>query len=314
MLIVIALGGNALLQRGQPMTAENQRQSARTAAEALAPLAREHQLVITHGNGPQVGLLALQSDAYEGVPSYPLDVLGAESQGMIGYMIEQEFDRILHSNPPVVSLLTQVEVDPKDPAFKEPTKFIGPVYDQEAAERLAQQREWAFKQDGKWWRRVVPSPLPTRILDIKVIDLLLRNNIAVICSGGGGIPVMARNGELVGVEAVIDKDRAGALLALSLKADRYIMLTDVHAVFQHYGTPNEEAIRRASPDALQGLSFAAGSMGPKIEAACMFARTTGNEAVIGSLQESRAVIAGEAGTVISPRVTGIETATVAASA
>jgi carbamate kinase len=294
------------------MTAENQRDAARVAAEALAPLAREHQLVITHGNGPQVGLLALQSDAYRDVKAYPLDVLGAESQGMIGYMIEREFDQILRSAPPIVSLLTQVEVDPEDPAFKQPTKFIGPVYEREEAERLADERGWVFRPDGDNWRRVVPSPLPKRILDVKVIDLLLQHNIAVICAGGGGIPVMDRNGELVGVEAVIDKDRAGALLALALKADSYVMLTDVRAVYRDYGQPTQQAIRRASPDALEELSFPAGSMGPKIEAACTFARTSGNPTRIGSLQEARAVIAGEAGTLIAPSVIGIEAAAAAA--
>jgi carbamate kinase len=311
--IVMALGGNALLQRGQPMTAENQQASARVAAEALAPLARDHQLVITHGNGPQVGLLALESDAYRDVKAYPLDILGAESQGMIGYLIEREFDRVLQSDPPVVSLLTQVEVDPDDPAFKHPTKFIGPIYDKAEAESLTDERGWIFKQDGSSWRRVVPSPLPKRILDVKVIDLLLQHNIAVICVGGGGIPVMERNGELVGVEVVIDKDRAGALLALTLDADAYVMLTDVPAVYINYGEPNQQAIRRASPDALEALSFPAGSMGPKIEAACAFARTTGKPTLIGSLHEARAVIGGDAGTWVTPSVEGVEAVPVAAT-
>jgi carbamate kinase len=294
------------------MTAENQRAAARVAAEALAPLARDHELVITHGNGPQIGLLALASDAYRAVQAYPLDVLGAESQGMIGYMIETEFDRVLESSPPVVSLLTQVEVDADDPAFKNPTKYIGPIYDQSEAQTLGRERSWVFKQDGDHWRRVVPSPRPKRILDVKVIDLLLRHDISVICVGGGGVPVMERNGELVGVEAVIDKDRAGALLALSLKADAYVMLTDVPMVYLDYGQPTEVAIRRASPDALEALSFPAGSMGPKIEAACDFARTTGNPTIIGSLDQAQAVITGDAGTQVSPSVVGIETVPVPA--
>jgi carbamate kinase len=306
MRTVIALGGNALLQRGEPMTNENQRRSARVAAEALAPLARTHELVITHGNGPQVGLLALQSAAYKDVQAYPLDVLGAESVGMIGYVIEQEFDSVLQSNPPVVTLLTQIEVDADDPAFDNPTKFIGPIYGREEAERLAAERGWTVKPDGANWRRVVPSPLPVRILDVKVIDLLLTTKVAVICAGGGGIPVLNHGGQLVGVEAVIDKDRAGALLATDLKADLYVMLTDVRSVFLDYGTPRQRAVRRAFPEALRALDFAAGSMGPKIEAACTFA-ATGKPAVIGSLQDAAAVIEGNAGTVISAAVDGIET-------
>ena len=307
MRIVIALGGNALLQRGQPMTAENQRDSARVAAEALAPLARTHEVVITHGNGPQVGLLALQSAAYTDVETYPLDVLGAESVGMIGYLIEQEFDRVLNSSPPVVTLLTQIEVDPDDPAFKDPTKFIGPVYSREDAERLARERGWVVKQDGDKWRRVVPSPLPMRIPDVKVIDLLLQHHIAVICAGGGGIPIVRRDGQLVGVEAVIDKDRAGALLATLLHADAYIMLTDVPTVYLDYGKPTQQAVRRASPQALEALRFAAGSMGPKIEAACSFAQTTNNPAIIGSLHDADRVLLGQAGTSIEMASQGIET-------
>ena len=313
MRIVIALGGNALLQRGQAMTAENQRISARVAAETLAPLARNHELVITHGNGPQVGLLALQSAAYKDVESYPLDVLGAESVGMIGYMIEQEFDQVLNSDPPTVALLTQIEVDPEDPAFQNPTKFIGPVYDREEAEQLARQRGWTVKQDGDKWRRVVPSPLPLRIPDVKVIDLLLRNHVAVICAGGGGIPIVNRGGQLVGVEAVIDKDRASALLAMLLGADVYVMLTDVREVYLGYGRPTQQAIRRASPDALEAVRFPAGSMGPKIEAACTFARRTKKRAIIGSLQDAQAVLKGNAGTEISTSVEGVETVAAAAA-
>lgn len=313
MRIVIALGGNALLQRGQPMTAENQRDSARVAAEALAPLARTHEVVITHGNGPQVGLLALQSAAYTDVETYPLDVLGAESVGMIGYLIEQEFDRVLNSSPPVVTLLTQIEVDPDDPAFKDPTKFIGPVYSREDAERLARERGWVVKQDGDKWRRVVPSPLPMRIPDVKVIDLLLQHHIAVICAGGGGIPIVRRDSQLVGVEAVIDKDRAGALLATLLHADAYIMLTDVPTVYLDYGKPTQQAVRRASPQALEALRFAAGSMGPKIEAACSFAQTTNNPAIIGSLHDADRVLLGQAGTSIEMAAQGIETEAAAAA-
>lgn len=299
MRLVVALGGNALLRRGEPMTAAHQRENVRLAAQALAPLAREHQLVITHGNGPQVGLLALQSAAYTEVESYPLDVLGAESQGMIGYLIEQEFDRMLDSRPPTVTLLTLVEVDVDDPAFKDPSKFVGPVYDRAEAARLAQERGWVVKPDGDKWRRVVPSPAPRRILDTKVIDLLLNNGIVVVCTGGGGIPIVRRHDELLGVEAVIDKDRASALLAKALHADVFIMLTDVDAVYVDYGTRSQRAFGTISPTALQRYSFPAGSMGPKVEAACDFAQATGNAAIIGSLSQTAELISGRAGTVVS---------------
>ena len=304
MRIVVALGGNALLRRGEPLTADNQRRNVRTAAQALAPIAREHQLVITHGNGPQVGLLALQSAAYADVESYPLDVLGAESQGMIGYMIEQELDRILGSQPLTVTLLTQVEVDPGDPAFKDPSKFVGPVYDREEAERLAQTRGWAVKQDGDKWRRVVPSPAPKRILDTKVVDLLLANGIVVVCAGGGGVPIVRRQDELLGVEAVIDKDRASALLAKELHADVFAMVTDVDAVFVDYGKSSQRALGTISPSELEGYAFPAGSMGPKVESACDFAQVTGNTAVIGSLSNVAGLVQGTAGTRVTVRQDG----------
>jgi carbamate kinase len=299
MRIVVALGGNALLRRGQPLTAANQRENIRGAAATLAPLAREHELVITHGNGPQVGLLALQSAAYSGSDSYPFDVLGAESQGMIGYMIEQEFDTILAGQPLTVTLLTQVEVDPHDPAFADPSKFVGPVYEQVEAERLARERGWVVKQDGTKWRRVVASPLPKRIFDIKVVDLLLNQGVTVICAGGGGIPVMYQDGALVGVEAVIDKDRASALLATELHADLYVMLTDVDAVYVDYGQPTQRALGAISVDDVEQYRFPAGSMGPKVEAACSFARGNGKMAVIGSLNEAAKLIHGEKGTRIT---------------
>jgi carbamate kinase len=303
MRIVVALGGNALLRRGQALTAENQRENIRGAAATLAPLAREHQLVITHGNGPQVGLLALQSAAYattSGGVTYPFDVLGAESQGMIGYLIEQEFDTILAGQPPTVTLLTQVEVDPHDPAFADPTKFVGPVYEQEEAERFARERGWVVKRDGAKWRRVVASPRPRRIFDTKVVDLLLNQGVTVICTGGGGIPVMYQDGALVGVEAVIDKDRASALLARELRADRFVMLTDVEAVYVDYGQPTQRALGAISVEEVDQYTFPAGSMGPKVEAACDFARSTGNVAVIGALGEVAELIRGQKGT----RITG----------
>lgn len=296
MRIVVALGGNALLRRGQPMTAGNQRENVRTAVRALAPFAQEHQLVITHGNGPQVGLLALQSAAYTDVESYPLDVLDAESQGMIGYMIEQELDMVLNSQPPSVTLLTQVEVDPRDPAFKDPTKFVGPVYDQAEAARLARERGWVVKPDGDKWRRVVPSPLPKRILDSKVIDLLLNHGGVVVCAGGGGIPIVRRQDELVGVEAVIDKDRASALLAVDLHADIFAMVTDVDAVYVDYGKPSQRALATISPAELERYAFPTGSMGPKVESACAFARATGHPAIIGSLSNVAGLVDGTAGT------------------
>lgn len=301
MRIVVALGGNALLRRGEPLTADNQRKNVRIAAESLAPIAREHQLVITHGNGPQVGLLALQSAAYSAVEGYPLDVLGAESQGMIGYMIEQELDRILDSRPPTVTLLTQVEVDPGDPAFRDPSKFVGPVYTREDAERLAQERGWAAKQDGNTWRRVVPSPVPRRILDSKVVDLLLNNGIVVVCVGGGGVPIVRRQDELLGVEAVIDKDRASALLAKELHADVFAMVTDVDAIYVDYGKPSQRALGTISPAELAGYAFPAGSMGPKVESACDFAQATGNSAVIGSLSNVAGLVNGTAGTTVTVR-------------
>ena len=300
MRVVIALGGNALLRRGQPMSEQNQRENARTAAKALAAVAREHQVVITHGNGPQVGLLALQSAAYKEVESYPLDVLGAESEGMIGYLIEQELGNVLPYEQPIATLLTQVEVDPHDPAFKKPSKPIGPIYTREEAERLASTRGWAIAPDNDRFRRVVPSPLPKHIFEIRVIKMLVQAGVIVICTGGGGIPVVyGQDGSLVGIEAVIDKDRAGSLLAREIKADAYLMLTDVDAVYQDWGTPDARAIRRASPDVLERFSFASGSMGPKVEAACEFVRKTRGMAAIGTLEDALALLSGTAGTMIT---------------
>jgi len=308
MLIVVALGGNALLRRGEPMTAENQRRNVRIAADALTPVATQHQLVIAHGNGPQVGLLALQGAAYEKVETYPLDVLGAQTEGMIGYMIEQELGNRLPIDRPFATLLTMVEVDPDDPAFKNPTKFIGPVYDKTEADRLAAHRQWVFKQDGAAWRRVVASPIPKRIFEIRPIRWLLEHNTIVIAGGGGGVPTMYERGHaraLVGVECVIDKDYASALLARDLDADLFVMLTDADAVYADWGTPRQRPIRRATPDALTAMPFPAGSMGPKVAAACRFAAVTGKDAAIGALEDLSRIIAGEAGTTVSPRAAGI---------
>ena len=315
MRIVVALGGNALLRRGQPMTAENQRENVRTAARALVELADSHELVITHGNGPQVGLLALQSDAYRDVPAYPLDVLGAESEGMIGYLLEQELGNHLPEEQAFATILTQIEVSPRDPAFQHPTKPIGPIYEREEAERLAEERGWTIAPDGEHWRRVVPSPLPRRIFEIRVIEILVHQGVIVICAGGGGIPTMFRpDGTLVGVEAVIDKDRAGSLLAHSLHAHAFLMLTDVDGAYVDWGTPTQRRIARAHPDALEALSFASGSMGPKIEAAIEFARTTSGTAMIGALADAGRLVEGVAGTQVSRRFRGIDFAPVEATA
>jgi len=302
MLIVVALGGNALLRRGEPMTAENQRNNVRTAATALAPVAAAHRIVIAHGNGPQVGLLALQGAAYQDVEAYPLDVLGAQTEGMIGYMIEQELGNLLPFERPFASLLTMVEVDPEDPAFGNPTKFIGPVYTKEEADRLAVEKQWVFKPDGKSWRRVVASPEPKRIFEMRPIEWLLEHNTVVVAAGGGGIPTMYEKGKkrtLAGVECVVDKDLASELLARSLNADLFVMLTDATAVFAAWGTPQQRAIRAATPDVLTDMDFAAGSMGPKVMAACRFVTQTGHSAAIGALADLAGIIAGTAGTTVS---------------
>ena len=301
MRVVVALGGNALLKRGEPMTSQVQRANIRVAAQALAPIAKEHQLVISHGNGPQVGLLALQGAAYKPDEAYPLDVLGAETEGMIGYMIEQELGNLLPFDVPFATLLTMVEVDADDPGFENPTKFVGPVYEKPEADRIAQEKGWAFKQDGSKWRRVVASPLPQRIFEIRPIRWLMDHGAIVICAGGGGIPTMYEKGadrKLIGVEAVVDKDLCSELLARELDADLFVMLTDADAVYADWGKPTQKAIRRSSPEALAGVEFAAGSMGPKVQAACRFAAATGNRAAIGALADLSGIIAGEAGTTI----------------
>jgi len=298
MRIVVALGGNALLRRGQPMTADNQRANVRVAAEALAPVAQQHELVISHGNGPQVGLLALQGAAYKEVDTYPLDVLGAQTEGMIGYLIEQELGNLLPFEKPFATVLTMVEVDPDDQAFSIPDKFIGPVYEKTEAERLAQDKGWAIKPDGNMWRRVVPSPLPQRIFEIRPIKWLLEKGAVVICAGGGGVPTMYEKGSrrLIGAEVVIDKDRASALLARELEADLFVMATDVDGVYLDFGTPQQHRLENVTTGELAGRVFAAGSMGPKVEAAVDFADRTGKRAAIGTLAEIGGVVAGTHGT------------------
>ncbi|MER8693098.1 carbamate kinase [Mesorhizobium opportunistum] len=297
MLIVVALGGNALLRRGEPMTAENQRANIKRAASALAELIGEgHSVVVTHGNGPQVGLLALQAAANPGDGAFPLDVLGAESAGMIGYVIEQELGNLLKRRL-FATLLTQVTVDPHDPAFVHPTKPIGPVYDEATAHRLANERGWQIAPDGDKWRRVVPSPKPLVILEASVISFLVERGVIVICTGGGGVPVIARDdGSFCGVEAVIDKDLASSLLARELKADMLLMLTDVDAVYADYGTAAARALRSVSPKELSGRTFPAGSMGPKVSAAIEFIEATGKSAAIGKLDNALEIVRGQRGT------------------
>jgi carbamate kinase len=307
MRIVVALGGNALQRRGEPMTVDRQRANVATACRSLAPVAQEHELVISHGNGPQVGLLALQASSYDEASAYPFDVLGAQTEGMIGYLIEQELGNLLPFEKPIATILTMTEVDPNDPAFQNPTKFVGPVYSEQDAHRLAEDRGWTVRQDGDKWRRVVPSPLPRRIFESRPVEWLLAHGCVVICAGGGGIPTMYLEGTrtLVGVEAVIDKDRATAVLAEGLSADLLVIATDVDAVYLDWGTPNQAAVAAAHPDALDALGFAAGSMGPKVEAAAAFARRTGRPAVIGSLDELPQILAGEAGSRVDTSVEGV---------
>src|SRR5918994_210709 len=298
MRIVIALGGNALLRRGEPMTADHQRANVRVAAGALARIARDHELVISHGNGPQVGLLALQGAAYKDVEAYPLDVLGAETQGMIGYLVEQEVGNLLPMDRPLATLLTMVEVDPDDPAFGDPTKFVGPIYDEAQARALADDKGWAVKPDGPHWRRVVPSPRPQRIFEIRPMRWLLEHGAVVICAGGGGIPTMyATDAErqLIGVEAVIDKDLATSLLARELEADLFVMATDVDGVYRDWGQPTQARIDRVTPADLEAMDLPAGSMGPKVAAAAEFVTATGKRAAIGSLDDIDALVDGSGG-------------------
>jgi carbamate kinase len=303
MRIVAALGGNALLRRGQQPTEANQRANVKVAATALAGLiGAGHQLVVTHGNGPQVGLLALQSAAGPTGGAQPLDVLDAESEGMIGYLIEQELSTRLPGRQ-FATLLTQVRVAADDAAFAAPTKPIGPIHAEADARRLAAACGWSVAADASGWRRVVASPAPLEILEGSVIGLLARQGMTVICAGGGGIPVIRRaDGSLAGVEAVIDKDASSALLAIQLEADMLMLLTDVEAVFAGFGTPGQHAIRQATPDDLDPQDFPPGSMRPKIEAATRFVRATNRPAAIGRLREAVQLLSGGAGTRIEPAI------------
>jgi len=301
MLIVIALGGNALLKRGEPLTIENQRANTKIAAKSIAEvIAAGHKVIITHGNGPQVGLLALQGASYKPEEAYPLDVLGAETEGMIGYLIEQELENALPSAHQVAMLLTQVEVDAKDPAFDNPSKPVGPIYSKEEAELLANKHAWTVASDGENYRRVVASPEPISIPDIPTIKILLKHDIIVICAGGGGIPIVRQeNGKSIGIEAVIDKDKASALLAKKLGADMLLMLTDVDAVYKDWGTTKQRSIGKITAKEISQMSLANGSMGPKVEAACDFVNSLKAKAGIGTLKDALDIIEGKTGTIIS---------------
>jgi carbamate kinase len=292
---------------------ENQRENVRVACRALSPVAMEHELVISHGNGPQVGLLSLQASSYDEASTYPFDVLGAQTEGMIGYFIEQELGNFLPFEKPIATILTMTEVDADDPAMADPTKFVGPVYSEQDAQRLAADKGWTVKQDGDMWRRVVPSPVPKRIFEIRAIKTLLDMGAVVVCTGGGGIPTMYLPGEhalegpwdfnnrqLVGVEAVIDKDRSSAVLAQDLEADLLVIATDADAVYLDWGTPDQRAIATVTPDAIEAYDFPAGSMGPKVEAAADFARRNpGKIAAIGALEDLPEIMSGVKGTRIS---------------
>lgn len=295
-LVVVALGGNALLRRGEPLTLEAQEANVRVACRALAELASAHDLVITHGNGPQVGLLALRNEAYDATRPPPLDMLGAETEGMIGYLLERGLRSVLPGRA-VAALLTQVSVDPDDPAFGRPTKPIGPVYDEDEAHRLADARGWAITRDGDGWRRVVPSPKPRGILELETIRLLVEHGVVPICAGGGGVPVTVTvDGRVHGVDGVIDKDATAALLARQLQADRLVLLTDVEGVCIDHGTPRARLLRHATPAQLRALRLPAGSMAPKAAACAEFVEATGGRAAIGRLDAAAAVVGGEAGT------------------
>jgi carbamate kinase len=301
-LVVAALGGNALLRRGDLPEADTQQRNVKLAAGVLAEVAREHRIVVTHGNGPQIGLLALQSEALRDVRTYPLDVLGAESEGMIGYLLEQELGNALPDRT-VVSLLTQVVVDVLDPGFRTPTKPIGPCYTEPQARELCKQRGWRMAADGDdtRWRRVVASPAPRSIVELPAIRVLLEHDVLVVCAGGGGIPVIVDvNGARHGVEAVVDKDHSAALLARQLGADMLVLLTDVEGVQLDFGTPNPRLLRETTPAELRRYEFAPGSMGPKVNAAAWFVTTTGGRAAIGALGDAAAILHGEAGTLITP--------------
>ncbi|MFA0133370.1 carbamate kinase [Vibrio splendidus] len=296
--VVVALGGNALLRRGEPLEADVQRRNIETAVKTISEIAKVYNVVLVHGNGPQVGLLALQGLEYKKVNPYPLDVLGSETQGMIGYMLMQEFKNYLPDRN-ISCMLTQMTVDPNDPAFADPTKPIGPIYEEAEARELAEKFHWIVKPDGQHFRRVVPSPRPTGIVEHEAITQLIDAGHLVICTGGGGIPVKKENGKLVGVEAVIDKDMSAAFLARQLDADALLILTDAEAVYLDWGKPTQHALRSTTPSELAKFTFDAGSMGPKIEASCEFIQQGGKVVGIGALEDGLQILQGQAGTNIT---------------
>jgi carbamate kinase len=300
MRVVIALGGNALLERGEKPDADIQEAHVISAVRALAPLASSNKLLITHGNGPQVGVLALESARDPDLSHpYPFDVLGAQTQGMIGYWLVQALADALPATR-ACCLLCRTVVRADDPAFARPSKFVGPVYAEARARQLAAARGWKIRQDGRSWRRVVPSPEPVELVELDMVRQLAGTGTLVVCAGGGGVPVVRDDaGALRGVEAVVDKDLTAALLARALAADALVILTDVDAVEDGYGTPQARPIRRTTPRELRARAFPGGSRGPTVDAASRFAEATGGMAAIGRLDDAQALLDGKAGTVIT---------------
>lgn len=294
-IIVVAIGGNALLQRGELMSCQNQQKSISQTAISLAKLAKDYRLVVVHGNGPQVGLLSLQNDAYADCPSYPFDVLGAETQGMIGYLIQQGLNAAIKDSF-TTTVLTRIVVDPNDPAITNPTKFIGPVYTEQQAKILAEDNNWVIKPDGVHWRRVVPSPKPIEVLEIKAIKDLLAQDHLVICGGGGGAPVIEKDGAYQGFEAVIDKDMTAALIAEEVGADHLLILTDGDYVCLNWNQDDEQRLEQVTAKELSQYHFPAGSMGPKVDACCQFVENTGGIGHIGDLSKAFEIMREQTGT------------------
>lgn len=301
MRIVLALGGNALLARGQALTAENQRENIKNSAASIAAIAKEHEIVVVHGNGPQVGLLMEQNSAYQEyspeTTPYPMDVLGSQTCGMVGYMLQQEL-RNTDPSLDIATLVTQTEVSKEDPAFANPTKFVGPVYTAERAKEIMADSSMVFKADGEYYRRVVPSPMPKDIVELKQIETLLNAGNLVVACGGGGVPVCFDDDQSTGVECVIDKDLTAELLAEKIDADLFIILTD-GSIYRNYGKEDQAEMKKATPSGLAEFNFPAGSMGPKIEAVCKFVETGRGNSAIGSLFDLEKILINEAGTLIT---------------